>query len=150
MKFIWLGALSAFIVPMSILGQQLSSAEKSVADAARAKYYNLEKAGFQSLACSVKFDFATVPLLSHTSDDPTRKLLESTSFGRVLDGKGRLLWSTTSRWDYRGVETAGLAACRSEEAAGNSLKLNSPRRSAPVPRSSVAPSVDRRMSTCAP
>lgn len=89
MKFTWLGAAVAFVVPMSIFGQQLSSAEKAIADAARAKYYNLEAAGFQSLTCSVKFDFSTVPLLPSASDDPTRKLLEETSFIFALDGKGR-------------------------------------------------------------
>ena len=89
MKFIWLGAVVAFIVPTSILGQQLSSVEKTLADAARAKYYNLEAAGFQSLTCSVKFDFSTVPLLPSASDDPTRMLLQRTSFILVLDGKGR-------------------------------------------------------------
>ena len=89
MKFIWLGAVVASIEPMSILGQQLSSVEKTIADAARAKYYNLEAAGFQSLTCSVKVDFSTVPLLPSASDDPTRMLLERTSFVLALDGKGR-------------------------------------------------------------
>ena len=88
-KPIWLGTVVAFIVPIGTLGQQLSSAEKSMADAARAKYYNLEAAGFQSLTCSVKFDFSTVPLLPSASDDPTRKLLERTLFIFALDGKGR-------------------------------------------------------------
>ena len=88
-KPILLGTVAALLVPMGILGQQLLPAEKSMADAARAKYYNLEAAGFQALTCSVKFDFATVPVLSSSSEDPARKLLEATSFTLVLDGKGR-------------------------------------------------------------
>ena len=88
-KPILLGTVAALVVPIGTLSQQLLPAEKSMADAARAKYYNLETAGFQSLTCSVKFDFSTVPLLPSASDDPTRKLLERTSFIFALDGKGR-------------------------------------------------------------
>jgi hypothetical protein len=88
-KPILLGTVAALVVPVGTLGQQLSPAEKSMADAARAKYYNLETAGFQSLTCSVKFDLSTVPLVPSASDDPARMLLERTSFILTLDGKGR-------------------------------------------------------------
>jgi len=70
-------------------GQQLSPANVKIIESARARYYNLEAAGFQSLTCSVKFDFSTVPLLQSGSGDPTREFLESTLFTLALDEKGR-------------------------------------------------------------
>jgi hypothetical protein len=81
--------LSLVLLSINASGQQLSTGDRRVAEMARARYYNLEAAGFQSLRCSVKFDFSTVPLLSSASDDPTRKLLEATEFKLALDGKGR-------------------------------------------------------------
>ena len=69
--------------------QKLSIEDKKIAESARAKYYNLEARGLQSLKCSVKFDLSTVPLLSQLSDDPVRKLIEATNFTLAIDGKGR-------------------------------------------------------------
>jgi hypothetical protein len=81
--------LTLFVASLSLnaYGQQLSAADVKLVDSARARYYNLEAAGFQSLTCSVKFDFSTVPLLQPGNDDPTRRLLEATVFTLTLDGK---------------------------------------------------------------
>jgi hypothetical protein len=81
--------LALFLASLSLngYGQQLSAADVKLVGSARARYYNLEAAGFKSLTCSVKFDFSTVPLLQPGSDDSTRKLLEATVFTFTLDGK---------------------------------------------------------------
>ena len=79
----------AAVLPTTSYPQQLSANDKKVVESARAKYYNLSAAGFQSLRCSVKFDFSTVPMLPSAKDDTTRKLLEATEFTFVLDDKGR-------------------------------------------------------------
>lgn len=81
--------LTLVLLPLNIIGQQLTAGDKKIAESARARYYNLEVAGFQSLRCTVKFDFSTVPLLPSASDDPIRNLLEATEFTLALDGKGR-------------------------------------------------------------
>jgi len=78
--------LLAFVTT-NCLGQQLSSDDKALIESARARYYNLEAAGFQSLTCSVKFDFSTVPLLPAAEDDPTRMLIEATKFTLTLDSR---------------------------------------------------------------
>ncbi len=81
--------LSFALLSVDAYAQQLSVGDKKIVESARAIYYNLNAAGFQSLKCSVKFDFATVPLLPSANDDPMRKLLEATAFSLVLDDKGR-------------------------------------------------------------
>ena len=48
---------------LSASAQQLSPADQAIVDAARARYYSLQEKGFVSLACTVPFDTATVPLL---------------------------------------------------------------------------------------
>lgn len=89
MKSLSLALLLNALLPLSVRGQQLSALETKTAESARARYYNLKAAGFQSLTCAVAFDFSTVPLLSQNNDDPTRKLLEATVFTVALDEKGR-------------------------------------------------------------
>ncbi len=69
-------------------GQALSAGDKEIVSSARARYYNLEAAGFQSLSCSVNFDFSTVPELPSANDDATRKLIQQTNFTLTLGGKG--------------------------------------------------------------
>jgi hypothetical protein len=80
--------LLAFL-PSAAFAQELSVADSKIVESARAKYYDLAAAGFHSLSCSVAFDFSTVPLVSPSEDDPTRKLLENTRFDLDLDEKGR-------------------------------------------------------------
>jgi hypothetical protein len=80
-------AVIGLAIPLVSVGQQLSSADKPIIDAARSKYYNLESEGFQSLTCLVRFDLSTIPALP--SDPASRKLLEETSFILMLDAKGR-------------------------------------------------------------
>ena len=82
--------LLAFVLNMGYAhAQTLSVDDRQIAESARTKYYNLEARGFQSLKCAVKFDLSTVPLLSQASDNPVRRLIESTNFALVIDGKGR-------------------------------------------------------------
>jgi hypothetical protein len=81
--------LSFALLSIHASGQQLSAGDRDIVEMARARYYNLEAAGFQSLRCSVKFDFSTVPLLSSASDGPTRNLLAATEFTLALDSNGR-------------------------------------------------------------
>jgi hypothetical protein len=69
-------------------GQELSPGDRKIISSARARYYNLEAAGFQSLSCSVSFDFSTVPQLPSANDEATRKLIRQTSFTLTLEGKG--------------------------------------------------------------
>ena len=80
---------SVLFLSINTYAQQLSGNDRKVVESARARYYSLNAAGFQSLKCSVKFDFSTVPLLQSASDDPTRRLVEATEFTLILDDKGR-------------------------------------------------------------
>jgi hypothetical protein len=82
-------AVFASLLSVSAYGYQLSAGDAKIVESARARYYNLSAAGFQSLHCSVKFDFATVPLLPSATDESMRKLLEATGFTLVLDDRGR-------------------------------------------------------------
>ena len=81
--------VSAALLSTSAYSQQLSPGDTKIVESVRTRYYNLSAAGFQSLKCSVKFDFTTVPLLPTASDDPTHKLIEATVFTLLLDEKGR-------------------------------------------------------------
>jgi hypothetical protein len=69
-------------------GQALSTGDREIVSSARGRYYNLEAAGFQSLSCSVKFDFSTVPQLPSSNDDDARKVIQQTDFILTLEGKG--------------------------------------------------------------
>jgi hypothetical protein len=69
-------------------GQTLSAGDRAIVSSARARYYNLEASGFQSLSCSVNFDFSTVPQLPSMNDDATRQLIQQTIFTLILEGKG--------------------------------------------------------------
>jgi hypothetical protein len=82
-------AVSAALLSVSAHAYQLPSGNAKIVEPARARYYNLSAAGFQSLRCSVKFDFSTVPLLPSATNDSTRRLLEATVFTLILDDKGR-------------------------------------------------------------
>lgn len=82
-------AISAALLSVNAYAYQLSAGDAKIVKSARARYYNLSAAGFQSLRCSVKFDFPTVPMLPSATDDSTRKLLEATVFTLDLDDKGR-------------------------------------------------------------
>lgn len=69
--------------------QQLSSAEKAIHSAARSKYYDLSTRGFNSLNCSVRFDMATVPMMSAESDPAKSVLISRLEFTLMLDNRGR-------------------------------------------------------------
>jgi hypothetical protein len=84
-----LPALLISIVPMLAAGQLLSAGDKAVIESARARYYNLQAAGFQSLSCSVNFDFSTVPLTPTGNDELSRKFIKATKFTLTLDANGR-------------------------------------------------------------
>ena len=73
--------LSLATLSMNVSGQQLSTGDKKINECAGARHYNLEAAGFQSLKCSVKFDFLTVSQPLPANGDPVRRL--------ALDGKDR-------------------------------------------------------------
>ncbi len=69
-------------------GQVVSNGDRQIVSSARARYYNLEAAGFQSLSCAVNFDFSTVPQIPSANDEATRKLIQQTSFSLTLDRNG--------------------------------------------------------------
>lgn len=71
------------------VAQQLSHRDKELVEAARKKYYNLSAAGFDGMKCSIQYDYATLPLMPSSAEDPVRKLLERTTFTLSIDAKGR-------------------------------------------------------------
>jgi hypothetical protein len=81
--------LFAILLTANSHAQQLPAAQKQIADAARARYYSLTNEGFQSLTCSVEFDWTTVPLVSPTDADSTLAVLKSARFILTIDDKGR-------------------------------------------------------------
>jgi hypothetical protein len=81
--------LLAFCLSTSF-GQQLSPSDKELLKTARKKYYNLSVAGFDGMNCLIKYDYATVPLMPSSEEDPLRKLLETTAFTLAIDSKGRV------------------------------------------------------------
>lgn len=89
MRIYLLSMLVAASLSRSSFGQHLSASDVELVKAARAKYYNLQAAGFQGLQCSVDFDFKTVPIAP--GDDVTFKLLQATRFTLALDEKGRAI-----------------------------------------------------------
>lgn len=75
-------------VPVAV-AQQLSPRDKELVEAARKKYYSLSVAGFDGMNCSIKYDYATVPLMP-SEGDPVRKLLQTANLTLSLDSKGRV------------------------------------------------------------
>lgn len=88
MRHLRMFALFLAVLSLNAYGQKLSDADRNAIHSARARYYDLKAAGFESLNCSIKFDFSTVPLLSSNSDDPTRKLVEAIKFTLTVNSKG--------------------------------------------------------------
>ncbi|GAA3753974.1 hypothetical protein GCM10022270_10820 [Terriglobus aquaticus] len=72
---------------LSASAQQLSQADQVIMDAARARYYSLQEKGFVSLACTVHFDAATVPLLPMLGA-PAQDLLKATAVRLTLNDHG--------------------------------------------------------------
>ncbi len=80
---------TGLLIAIGAFGQSLTDAQKAIVDATRAKYYSLESLGFQSAACTVNFDFKTLPSLP--SEDPAadRRLIEKTIFSLYINGAER-------------------------------------------------------------
>jgi hypothetical protein len=68
---------------------QLTTEDHAILTAARAKYYNLELAGFESLTCSIQYDLSTVPLLPQAKDNAIYKLIAATKFTVKLADKDK-------------------------------------------------------------
>jgi hypothetical protein len=79
------GLIIVVVLAVRAAGQTLSDQDKQILALARARYYSLAGHGFQSVTCSVSFDFPTVPAVG---PDQGRALAESAHFTLKFDGKG--------------------------------------------------------------
>lgn len=82
------GSLLLYLCATAV-GQQLSNDDKMVLEAARSRYYSLEKQGLTSFQCSAQFDLATIPpQLLALEDVADHALLQNSTFSVKYERKG--------------------------------------------------------------
>jgi hypothetical protein len=97
-------AATCILVAIIANAQSLTTEQKSILAAARAKYYSLELNGFESASCKVSFDFSTVPELPSSNRADDLNLLEKSVFTLQLGGTDRS--PVTVQVDYPSGTTA--------------------------------------------
>jgi hypothetical protein len=115
MRSLLLAVFAAWTTSLLAVAQGLSPDDQRIVDSARSRYYSLDKRGFQSVTCTVSFDFSTAPILPSDNPKDNLQVLESTQFVMTLDRNGPTVL-------FRYPEGAGDAAQRQADPTANLLK----------------------------